>query len=245
MINGKKICVVMPAYNAESTLVQTVAEVPSDVVDDIVLVDDASQDNTAELAKALGIEHVLAHDVNTGYGGNQKTCYRTALALGADIVIMVHPDYQYTPKLIRPMTALIAEGVFDCVLGSRILGIGALTGGMPRHKYYANRLLTMIQNILVGHKLSEYHTGYRAFSREMLQNLRLEHLSDAFIFDNQLLLQIIARRYRIGEVSCPTRYTAEASSIAGWPLLRYGFGVLNESIKFGLSRLGLSKAYRY
>jgi len=245
MINGKKICVVMPAYNAESTLVQTLAEVPNDVVDDIVLVDDASQDNTAELAKASGIEHVLMHDVNKGYGGNQKTCYQTALDLGADIVIMVHPDYQYTPKLIRAMTALIADEMFDCVLGSRILGIGALTGGMPRHKYYANRLLTMFQNILVGHKLSEYHTGYRAFSGEMLKNIEIDHLSDDFIFDNQMLLQIIARRYRIGEVSCPTRYTAEASSIAGWPLLRYGFGVLNESLKFNLSRLGLSKAYRY
>ncbi len=245
MINGRKICVVMPAYNAESTLAQTLAEVPNEVVDDIVLVDDASPDNTAELAKAVGIEHVLKHDVNIGYGGNQKTCYRTALVLGADIVIMVHPDYQYTPKLIRAMTALIADGVFDCVLGSRILGIGALTGGMPRHKYYANRLLTLFQNIMVGHKLSEYHTGYRAFSREMLEALQFDHLSDDFIFDNQMLLQIIAHRYRIGEVSCPTRYTAEASSIAGWPLLRYGFGVLNESVKFGLSRLGLSRAYRY
>jgi glycosyltransferase involved in cell wall biosynthesis len=245
MINGKKICVVMPAYNAESTLVQTLAEVPNDVVDDIVLVDDASQDNTAELAKASGIEHVLTHDFNKGYGGNQKTCYQTALDLGANIVIMVHPDYQYTPKLIRAMTALIADEMFDCVLGSRILGIGALTGGMPRHKYYANRLLTMFQNILVGHKLSEFHTGYRAFSGEMLKNIEIDHLSDDFIFDNQMLLQIIARRYRIGEVSCPTRYTAEASSIAGWPLLRYGFGVLNESLKFNLSRLGLSKAYRY
>ena len=245
MINGRKICVVMPAYNAESTLAQTLAEVPNEVVDDIVLVDDASPDNTAELAKAVGIEHVLKHDVNIGYGGNQKTCYRTALVLGADIVIMVHPDYQYTPKLIRAMTALIADGVFDCVLGSRILGIGALTGGMPRHKYYANRLLTLFQNIMVGHKLSEYHTGYRAFSREMLEALQFDHLSDDFIFDNQMLLQIIAHRYRIGEVSCPTRYTAEASSIAGWPLLRYGFGVLNESVKFGLSRLGLSRAYRH
>lgn len=244
MINGKMIVVVMPAYNAATTLERTLAEIPYDIADQVVLVDDASQDNTVATARELGISNVVEHDVNLGYGGNQKTCYRIALKLGADIVIMVHPDYQYSPRLIRAMTSLIADDVFDCVLGSRILGIGALQGGMPKHKYVANRLLTLIQNLMVGHKLSEFHTGYRAFSRQLLEGLELNGLSDTFIFDNQMLLHIIAKKFRIGEVSCPTRYTADSSSIGGWPLIRYGLGVLVESMKFLASRLGLSNAYR-
>lgn len=241
MINDKKVVVVMPAYNAALTLRQTYDEIPMEVVDDVILVDDASADNTAELATSLGIEHVIVHDNNLGYGGNQKTCYQKALSLNADIVIMVHPDYQYTPKLIRAMSALIADGVFDCVLGSRILGVGALEGGMPRYKYISNRLLTFVQNLLVGYKLSEYHTGYRAFSRKILEALPLDRTSDDFIFDNQMLLQIIARRFSIGEVSCPTLYSAEASSIDGLPLIRYGLGVLGESVRFRLARMGFIK----
>lgn len=230
----------MPAYNAALTLEQTYQEIPMTVVDDVILVDDASVDNTTEVAKSLGIRHIVVHDKNLGYGGNQKTCYQKALSLGADIVIMVHPDYQYTPKLIHAMSALIAEGLFDCVLGSRILGVGALAGGMPRYKYIANRLLTLIQNVLVGYKLSEYHTGYRAFSREILESLPLDKNSDDFIFDNQMLLQIIARQYTIGEVTCPTLYTAKASSIGGLSLIRYGLGVLSESVRYRLTRLGLT-----
>ncbi|MEE4192315.1 MAG: glycosyltransferase family 2 protein [Halieaceae bacterium] len=239
MINNKQICVVMPAYNAADTLEKTYRELPFDVVDKVILVDDASPDNTAEVAASLGIDRVVVHDRNQGYGGNQKTCYRTALELGADIVVMVHPDYQYTPRLIRSMAALIAEDVFDCVLGSRILGTGALKGGMPRHKYVANRLLTLFQNLMVGYKLSEYHTGFRAFSRELLENLPLDGNSDDFIFDNQMLLQVIAEGYSIGEVTCPTRYAADASSIAGWPVIKYGLGVIWQSVLFRASRLGL------
>ena len=238
MINGKTLVVVMPAYNAALTLEQTYRELPFDIVDEVILVDDASSDDTQAVAHRLGIRHVLAHDHNLGYGGNQKTCYRTALALGADIVIMVHPDYQYTPRLIRAMAALLAEDVFDCALGSRILGTGALKGGMPLYKYLSNRLLTLVQNLLVGYKLSEYHTGYRAFSRRVLEELPLERNSDDFIFDNQMLLQIIAHGFSIGEVTCPTRYTAQASSIAGWPVIRYGGGVLLESVKYRLAKLG-------
>ncbi len=238
MINGKTLVVVMPAYNAALTLEQTYRELPFDIVDEVILVDDASADGTRAVAHGLGIRHILVHDHNLGYGGNQKTCYRTALALGADIVIMVHPDYQYTPRLIRAMAALLAEDVFDCALGSRILGTGALKGGMPPYKYLSNRLLTLVQNLLVGYKLSEYHTGYRAFSRRVLEELPLERNSNDFIFDNQMLLQIIAHGFSIGEVTCPTRYTAEASSIAGWPVIRYGVGVLLESVKYRLARLG-------
>lgn len=239
MLKNKKIIVVMPAYNAALTLEQTWHELPMDIVDDVILVDDASIDDTAELARSLGIKHVIVHDKNLGYGGNQKTCYRTAMDLGADIIIMVHPDYQYTPKLIHAMSALIAEGLFDCVLGSRILGVGALEGGMPRYKYVGNRVLTFFQNLLVGYKLSEYHTGYRAFSRDVLESVPLDDNSNDFIFDNQILLQIIAGKHTIGEVTCPTLYTAEASSIGGTPLLRYGLGVLTESIRFRLTRWGL------
>ncbi|RLA44159.1 MAG: glycosyltransferase family 2 protein [Gammaproteobacteria bacterium] len=242
MINNKKIVVVMPAYNAALTLEKTYRELPFDIIDDVILVDDASTDDTCEVAASIGIKHVLKHDENLGYGGNQKTCYQHALALGADIVIMVHPDYQYTPKLIRAMASMIADGIFDCALGSRILGVGALKGGMPTHKYIANRLLTFIQNILVGYKLSEYHTGYRAFSSEILKDLPLQKNSDDFIFDNQMLLQIIANNFSIGELTCPTRYTADASSIAGWSAIRYGCGVLIESVKYKLTKLGLMKS---
>jgi glycosyltransferase involved in cell wall biosynthesis len=239
MINNKKLIVVMPAYNAELTLEKTYRELPFDIVDDVILVDDASTDDTCNIATSIGIEHVLVHDENLGYGGNQKSCYQKALDLGADIVVMVHPDYQYTPKLIHTMSAMIADGVFDCALGSRILGTGAIKGGMPVHKYIANRFLTLLQNILVGYKLSEYHTGYRAFSREILYSLPLQENSNDFIFDNQMLLQIIANGFTIGEVTCPTRYTAEASSIAGWPVIRYGLCVLIESIKYRATKLGL------
>lgn len=227
----------MPAYNASQTLSQTFSELP-EVVDEVVLVDDVSEDETASLAQTLGIEHVIRHDRNLGYGGNQKTCYTRALELGAEVIIMVHPDYQYTPKLVRAMSSLIADDVFDCVLGSRILGVGALQGGMPRYKYLANRCLTFIQNFAVGYKLSEYHTGFRAFSAEVLRELPLSENDNDFIFDNQMLLQIIAAGYRIGEVTCPTRYAAEASSISGLPLLKYGFGVIRESLLFRLTRMG-------
>ena len=232
----------MPAYNAELTLEKTYREIPFDVVDEVILVDDASGDDTAKIAAALGIKHVLVHDNNLGYGGNQKTCYQHALALDADVVIMVHPDYQYTPKLIRTLAAMISDEVFDCALGSRILGVGALEGGMPFHKYIANRFLTFFQNLLVSYKLSEYHTGYRAFSGNILRTLPLQKNSDDFIFDNQMLLQIIANGFSIGEVTCPTRYTADASSIAGWSAIRYGCGVLVESIKYRMTRQGLIKS---
>jgi glycosyltransferase involved in cell wall biosynthesis len=245
MINGHKLIVVMPAYNAALTLEQTYRELPLDIVDEVILVDDASTDQTVEVAAKLGIKHVIVHDKNLGYGGNQKTCYRHALELGGDIVIMVHPDYQYTPKLIPAMAGLIASGLFDCVLGSRILGVGALKGGMPLHKYVANRGLTFVQNFLVGHKLSEYHTGYRAFSRQVLQSLPLESNSNDFIFDNQMLLEVIAGDFAIGEISCPTRYTAEASSIGGWSVIRYGLGVLRESVRYRLAKMGvINSVYR-
>ncbi len=231
----------MPAYNAAETLKQTYDALPLDIVDDIILVDDASTDATAMVAEELGIKHILIHDKNLGYGGNQKSCYGKAASLDADIIIMVHPDYQYTPKLIRAMASLIAEDVFDCVLGSRILGVGALAGGMPLYKYVANRFLTLVQNLLVSYKLAEYHTGYRAFSREVLTSLPLEKNSDDFIFDNQMLLQVISRGFSIGEITCPTSYTEEASSIAGLSAVRYGVGVLIESLLFRLDRMGVIK----
>lgn len=237
MIKGKKVVVVMPAYNAEKTLEMTFNEIPHDVVDTIVLVDDKSQDQTVEVSRKLGLTTIV-HDENKGYGGNQKTCYATALGLGADIVIMVHPDYQYTPKLVTAMASLIAEGVFDCVLGSRILGVGALKGGMPLYKYVANRVLTLFQNILLTYKLSEYHTGYRAFSREILEALPLEGNSDNFDFDNQMLAQIIYAGYTIGEVTCPTLYFKEASSINLFNSIVYGLNVLKISIKYRLNKWG-------
>ncbi len=238
MLNGKKIVVVMPAYNAEKTLRKTYDEVPLEIVDEVILVDDASSDRTSEIAKAMGIRTII-HKENIGYGGNQKTCYRTALALGADIVVMVHPDYQYTPKLIPAMASMIAYGEFDAVLGSRILGIGALQGGMPLYKYIANRFLTLFENLLLGHKLSEYHTGYRAFSREILEQLPLGQNSNDFVFDNQMLAQIICFGYRIGELSCPTRYFSDASSINFRRGVKYGLGVLKTSLQFRLQKWGL------
>jgi glycosyltransferase involved in cell wall biosynthesis len=238
MLNDKKIVVVMPAYNAERTLRQTYAEIPFEVVDEVVLVDDASSDRTSAIAQQLGISTIL-HKENLGYGGNQKSCYRAALALGADIVIMVHPDYQYTPKLIPALASMIAYGEFDAVLASRILGIGALKGGMPRYKYLANRFLTLFENLLLGHKLSEYHTGYRAFSRELLQRLPLEANSDDFVFDNQMLAQIIWSGYRIGELSCPTKYFEDASSINFRRSVVYGLGVLKTAVQFRLQKWGL------
>lgn len=241
MLNNKKIVVVLPAYNAAKTLEMTYKEIPFEFVDDVVLVDDASRDDTAEVAKRLGIRTVV-HEQNKGYGGNQKTCYKTALELGADIVIMLHPDYQYTPKLITAMAAMIAFGEFDAVLASRILGVGALKGGMPLYKYIANRFLTLFENILLGHKLSEYHTGYRAFSREVLEALPLEKNSDDFVFDNQMLAQIVWFGFNIGELSCPTKYFEEASSINFRRSVIYGLGVLRTSIQFRLEKSGISRS---
>jgi glycosyltransferase involved in cell wall biosynthesis len=238
MLNGKKIVVVLPAYNAAKTLEMTYREIPFEFVDDVVLVDDASRDDTADLARRLGI-HTIVHEKNKGYGGNQKTCYRYALNLGADIVVMLHPDYQYTPRLITAITAMIAYGEFDAVLASRILGIGALKGGMPLYKYVANRFLTFAENILLGHKLSEYHSGYRAFSREVLERLPLDANSDDFVFDNEMLAQIIWADFRIGEVSCPTKYFADASSINFRRSVKYGCGVLGTALQFRMAKLGL------
>lgn len=238
MLNGKKIVVVLPAYNASKTLEKTYREIPFEFVDDVVLVDDASRDDTAEVARKLGI-HTIIHEKNKGYGGNQKTCYRTAVALGADIVVMLHPDYQYTPRLITAVSAMIAYGEFDAVLASRILGIGALKGGMPLYKYIANRFLTLFENILLGHKLSEYHSGYRAFSREVLERLPLDENSDDFVFDNQMLTQVIWADFRIGEVSCPTKYFPEASSINFRRSVKYGFGVLWTAVQFRLAKIGI------
>ena len=238
MLNGKKILVVLPAYNAEKTLEMTYKEIPSDVVDKVLLVDDYSADNTVSLAKKLGIETFL-HDKNYGYGRNQKTCYREALRHEADIVVMVHPDYQYTPKLITAMASMIAFDVYDVVLGSRIIGGKARSGGMPVYKYIANRFLTAVENLMLGSKLSEFHTGYRAFSREVLENLPLHLNSDDFVFDNEMLAQIVYFGYRIGEVSCPTRYFEEASSISLRKGVIYGLGVLRTAITCRLHKLGI------
>ena len=239
MIQNRKVVVVMPAYNASKTLARTYAEIPFNLVDEVVVVDDCSQDDTAEKAHQLGIKHVVKHQENKGYGGNQKTCYQKALELGADIVIMVHPDYQYTPKLIPSMCYLIANNLFHVVLGSRILGTGALKGGMPLYKYIANRFLTFSQNLLVGAKLSEYHTGYRAFSREVLESINFEANSDNFVFDNQMLSQILYRGYEIAEVTCPTKYFDEGSSINFANSVQYGFGVLKTSIKHRFQKWGV------
>jgi glycosyltransferase involved in cell wall biosynthesis len=240
MIANRKICVVLPAYNAAQTLEMTFREIPTDVVDDVILVDDASTDDTLRLAKKLGV-FAVRHDYNKGYGGNQKTCYRLALERGADVVIMLHPDYQYTPKLLLPMASMLCSGLFDVVLGSRILGTGALAGGMPLYKYMANRVLTFIQNILLGHKLSEYHTGYRGFTRSVMESLPLERNSNDFIFDNQMLSQVIYRGFRVGEISCPAKYFPEASSIDFHRSVIYGIGVLKTSISFRLARLGFDR----
>jgi glycosyltransferase involved in cell wall biosynthesis len=239
MLNGKKIAVVLPAYNAQKTLRATVAEIP-DCVDLRILVDDNSKDQTVSLARALGLD-VYIHDRNYGYGRNQQTCYREALSHGADIVVMVHPDYQYTPLLVTAMASMIAYDVYDVVLGSRIIGGGSLKGGMPMYKYVANRFLTIFENMMVGAKMSEYHTGYRAFSREVLLRVPLLENSDDFVFDNQMLAQCVYFGFRIGEVSCPTKYFAEASSINFWRSVKYGFGVLITSFQFALQKLGFAK----
>lgn len=245
MLNNKKIIVVLPAYNASKTLEMTYREIPFDIVDDVVLVDDHSRDNTAHVARELGITHVIRHEENKGYGGNQKSCYTTALALGADIVIMLHPDYQYTPLLIPSIASIIANDLYPVVLASRILGKGALKGGMPLYKYIANRALTFVQNLLVGYKLSEYHTGYRAFSREVLEGISFERNSDDFVFDNQMLSQIIYAGFDIGEVTCPTKYFEEASSINFRRSSIYGLGVLVTSLKHFLQRIGIGRFALY
>ena len=240
MLNGKKVVVVMPAYNASRTLRQTYNEVPLDVVDEVLLVDDASSDETVTLARELGLTTFL-HEKNLGYGKNQKTCYREALKRDADIVIMLHPDYQYSPRLLTSLAGMIASGHYDIALGSRILGIGALQGGMPRYKYISNRFLTAIQNLLLGYKLSEYHTGFRAFSRKVLKSLPLEADTDDFLFDNEVLAQAIYFKFNIGEISCPTKYFPEASSISFKRSVGYGFGVLWTSLKFRMQKMGLAK----
>lgn len=242
MIGDKRVVAVLPAYNAAHTVARTVSEIPGGIVDDIILVDDASQDETAEIARKLGIGHVIRHEVNQGYGANQKTCYRKALELDADIVIMLHPDYQYTPLLVPAMASLVGSGLFPVVLGSRILGGGAIRGGMPVYKYIANRLLTLFQNLCTGAKLSEYHTGYRAFSADVLRSIDIEHNSDDFIFDNQMLAQILHRGYAVGEITCPARYFDEASSINLRRSVVYGLGVIGVSVRYLASRTGLYRS---
>lgn len=240
MINGKRIAIVLPAYNAEKTLEATVRELP-DIVDERILVDDHSSDTTAELARRLGLT-VHVHGRNRGYGGNQKTCYAMALASGADVVVMLHPDYQYDPLLVTPIATMVAFGVYDLALGSRILGAGALRGGMPRYKYVANRVLTLVQNLVMGAKLSEYHTGFRAFSRELIEALPLQNNSDDFVFDNEMLTQACLLKARIGEISCPTRYFPEASSINFRRSCVYGLGVLKNSVLCRLAKWGIYRS---
>ena len=240
MIDGKKIIVIMPAYNAEKTLMKTYNEIPKDVVDGIILTDDASTDKTIEIAKRLNLR-LLIHDKNKGYGANQKTCYKVALEANADIIIMLHPDYQYSPKLIPAIAHLLITGDYDVVLASRILGKGALKGGMPFYKYISNRILTFIENILLNQKLSEYHTGYRAYSKEVLDNIPFMKNSDDFIFDNEILAQITFFGYRIAELSCPTKYFSDASSINLRGSIKYGFGVLGTSLKYLLHKYGIRK----
>jgi glycosyltransferase involved in cell wall biosynthesis len=235
MLAGKRVTVILPAYNAARTLERTYAEIPLDIVDEVILTDDASSDNTVMLSEKLGI-HTLQHERNKGYGANQKTCYAEALARGADIVVMLHPDYQYSPRLVTAMASMIASGHYDVVLGSRILGTGALSGGMPLYKYAANRILTLLENILLGLKLSEYHTGYRAWSRTVLEALPLDSCSDDFVFDNQMLAQAAFAGFAIGEISCPTRYFAEASSINFRRSVTYGIGVLKTALAYRLAR---------
>ena len=241
MIGGLKVAVVLPAYNAAKTLRQTIADIPGDVVDDLILTDDCSIDDTIDVAKELGL-HVIVHDSNRGYGANQKSCYTAALARGADIVVMLHPDYQYSPQLVTAMAAMIASGHYDAVFASRILGRGALTGGMPRYKYVFNRLLTLFQNIAMGQKLSEYHTGYRAWHRSVLEKLPLLACSDDFVFDNQMIAQTAWFGFSLGEISCPTKYFPEASSINFRRSCIYGLGVLRTSIEYRLCRWGLTKS---
>lgn len=242
MYLNKKVIVVLPSYNASSTLRQTFAEIPFDVVDDVVLVDDKSYDNTVEVAQELEIKNIILHDENRGYGGNQKTCYTTALDLQADIIVMLHPDYQYSPKLIKAMVSVIGEGLYEVMFGSRILGKGALNGGMPVYKYISNRVLTLVQNILMNQKLSEYHTGYRAYSAKVLQTIPYHKNSDDFVFDNQIVAQIFKAKFEIGELTCPTKYFEGASSISFSRSVIYGLGVLGVSVKYFLNRL---KLYRW
>lgn len=244
MLNGQKVIAVLPAYHAEQTLLQTFNAIPKDVIDEVILVDDASTDGTVSLANSLGI-NTVTHEINMGYGANQKTCYATALSRGADIVVMVHPDYQYEPKLVTAMAGMISSGVYDVVLASRILGGGALKGGMPIWKYIANRALTLVENLLLGAKLSEYHSGFRAYHRKVLENLPLDKNSNDFVFDNEFLAQSILAGFRIGEISCPTKYFPEASSINLRRSIIYGFGVLRVSMEACLDRIGILKSARY
>ena len=239
MINQQKVVVVLPAYNAEKTLKKTVDEIPFPLVDEILLVDDASDDNTIGIAKQLGLKNIISHKKNMGYGANQKSCYQKALDMNADIIIMLHPDYQYTPKLIPAMAQIISSGIYPVVVGSRILGKGALKGGMPVYKYFANRLLTFIQNLIMNQKLSEYHSGYRAFQRKVLENINLKTNSDDFVFDNQMLAQILMQDYEIAEVTCPTRYDKSSSSISFRKSLRYGMGVIKTSLQYRLHKWNL------
>ncbi len=241
MILNKTVAVVMPAYNAEETLEITLSEVPMDIVDYVILVDDCSSDETSKLASKLNIQYVIKHDKNKGYGGNQKTCYNKALEINADIVVMLHPDYQYTPKLIHSMCYLIANDVYPVVFGSRILGVGAVKGGMPVYKFIANRFLTLFQNLVLWQKLSEYHTGYRAFNTEVLRKINYEDNSDDFIFDNEMIAQIFSAGYEIAEITCPTRYFKEASSISFLRSVKYGFGVLKVSILYRLHKWNIIK----
>jgi glycosyltransferase involved in cell wall biosynthesis len=245
MINNKKIVVVLPAYNAALTLKKTYDEIPFDIVDDVVLVDDCSKDNTVEVARGLGIKHVISHEKNKGYGGNQKTCYDTALQLGADIVVMLHPDYQYTPKLIHSLSYIIANDLYPVAFGSRILGKGALKGGMPMYKYIFNRMLTFTQNVLINQKLSEYHTGFRSFSKEVLTTINYHANSDDFVFDNQMISQIFYAGFEIAEVTCPTKYFPEASSINFARSSKYGMGVLGTSLTHFFNKMGLMKSEIY
>lgn len=241
MIDSKVVTVVMPAYNAEKTLIQTYNEIPFDIVDNVILVDDKSTDNTVKIAEKLNIRHIIVHKDNMGYGANQKTCYDYALDLGSDIIIMLHPDYQYTPKLIHSMAYLIAEDVYQVVFGSRILGRGALKGGMPLYKYVCNRILTFLQNLLMANKLSEYHTGYRAFSAKVLRSVNYKKCSDNFVFDNQMIAQICDKGYEIAEITCPTKYFSEASSIKLYPSIVYGFGVLGVSFRYFFHKIKIKK----
>ncbi|HUI44702.1 MAG TPA: glycosyltransferase family 2 protein [Nitrospirota bacterium] len=241
MLHQKKIIVVMPAYNASTTLEITYNEIPHDIVDEVILVDDASKDDTADKARTLGI-HTIIHTENRGYGGNQKTCYREALSKGADVVVMLHPDYQYSPRLITAMASMVVSGHYDIVLGSRILGGGALKGGMPLYKYIANRFLTFVENLALGAKVSEYHTGFRAFSRRTLETLPFKGNSDDFVFDNEILAQAVYFGFRIGEISCPTKYFDDASSISFRGSVKYGFGVLATSLKYLLQKSGFVKS---
>ncbi len=245
MFNEKKVVVVLPAYNAAKTLKKTYAEIPFDVVDEVVLVDDKSSDDTIDQAKKLGIKHIIQHEKNKGYGGNQKSCYKKAMALGADILIMLHPDYQYTPQLIHAMVSIIGNNVYPVVFGSRILGNGALKGGMPLYKFIANRFLTLIQNILLNEKLSEYHTGYRSFSKEVLESVNFEACDDDFIFDNEMVSQIFFKGFQIAEITCPTKYFEEASSINFQRSMKYGLGCLRVSLVYRLAKWKLVKSKLY